>query len=75
MGSTEPPSILARGTAHEASDLALCTVCGLPYEDGPHGSGTAGCLGCDPTVRLRARWREARRSRGSPPTYEVAGAA
>lgn len=66
MGSTEPPPIHARTdaqTGHEL-DLKVCAACGLPYDDGPHGSGTAGCLGCDPTIRLRAL-RAARRGGGT----------
>jgi uncharacterized paraquat-inducible protein A len=71
MGSTEPPPTPARTGAHELHpELKRCAECGLPYEDGPLGSGTAGCPGCDPTLRLRALARAARRarrgSRGEP---------
>ena len=67
MGSTEPPPTPARTGAHELHpELKRCAECGLPYEDGPHGSGTAGCRRCDPTLRLRALARAARRARRGP---------
>ncbi len=60
MGSTEPPSTTARAAAHPEHADRECAECGLPYDDGPHAFGTAGCRGCDPTLRLRAlravRW-------------------
>lgn len=64
MGSTEPPPTPARTPAHELHpELKRCAECGLPYDDAPHGSGTAGCAGCDPTLRLRAATRASRRAR------------
>ncbi len=64
MGSTEPPSTPPRPASRDLSpELMRCGECGLPYEDGPHASGTAGCPECDPTLRLRARARAARRAR------------
>jgi hypothetical protein len=58
MGSTEPPPTPARTHAHDtAPELKRCAECGLPYQDGPFASGTAGCPGCDPTLRLRAERR------------------
>lgn len=64
MGSTEPPPTPARTDAHaHHPELKQCAACGLPHEDDPHGSGTAGCPGCDPTLRLRALARAARRAR------------
>ncbi len=63
MGSTEPPPIAARADAQDELEMKHCARCGLPYNDGPHAFGTAGCPECDPTPRLRAEWAARRTSR------------
>lgn len=68
MGSTEPPSTRARidaQTVRHELEMKTCDACGLPYDDGPQGFGTAGCPECDLTLRLRAR-RGARGARRHP---------